>query len=87
MMIFMVGTNINIPSFTPNDEYKVDPYWLLNLILTTKEIRFIDNKETILSINCKNILNKQFIDPYPQNKGFNIPHHGRILLIKLHQYF
>lgn len=83
----LLDANEYYPSFTPNEEYKVDPYWLLNLTLTTKEIKLVNNKGTILSINCKNILNKQFIDPGPENKGFDIPHHGRVLLIKLRQHF
>jgi len=75
------------PEYQPDENYKIPAYLLVNLTLSTKDIRVFNNKETIFSLNCSDIFNEKHIDPGPPKDGYDIPHHGRRFLITISQIF
>ena len=76
------------PSFTQDEEYKVNAYFLTNITISTKKLKLIRDRETVISISCKDIFDLSYIDPSGvDSKGFDVPHHGRTFLIKLSQNF
>ena len=80
-----VGKRISPKKFDEN--YTIPAYLLVNLTLSTKDIRIFNNKETIFSLNCSDIFNEKYIDPGPPKDGYDIPHHGRRFLITISQNF
>ena len=75
------------PGYQPDENYKIPSYLLVNLTLSTKDIRIFNNKETIFSLNCSDIFDEKYIDPGPSKDGYDIPHHGRRFLITISQNF
>ena len=75
------------PGYQPDENYKIPAYLLVNLTLSTKDIRIFNNKETIFSLNCSDIFDEKYIDPGPPKDGYDIPHHGRRFLITILQNF
>lgn len=75
------------PGYQPDEDYKIPAYLLVNLTLSTKDIRVFNNKETIFSLSCSDIFDEKYIDPGPPKDGYDIPHHGRRFLITISQNF
>lgn len=70
-----------------NDEnYTVPSYLLVNLTLSTKQIKIFE-KETFFSVSVRDLFNEKYVDPGPPDEGFDILHHGRIFLITISQNF
>ncbi|MCK4662588.1 MAG: TonB-dependent receptor [Bacteroidales bacterium] len=67
--------------------YKVPYYFLTNLTISTRNIKLLDRKETIFSLSVRNLFDYEYIDPGYANKGIDIPHYGRIFIIKITQRF
>ncbi len=66
--------------------YKVPSYLLVNLTLSTKQIKIFE-KETFFSVSVRDLFNEKYVDPGPPDEGFDILHHGRIFLITISQNF
>ncbi len=65
--------------------YKLDSYFLLNLIVSTKRLQFFKGKETLLSLRITNILDAEYY--YPGFNDFDIPGMPRYFDFKLSQQF
>lgn len=69
-------------NYTVNS-YSLDSYLLFNLMISSMNLKFLDDKETILSFKINNLLNTTYY--YPGFKDFDIPGLGRFYTLKITQ--
>jgi iron complex outermembrane receptor protein len=74
------------PGYRLDEDYKLPSYLLVNLTLSTKQIKIFE-KETFFSLSCRDLFNEKYVDPGPSKEGYDIPHHGRTYLITISQKF
>ena len=65
------------------NSYSLDSYFLLNLMISTMNLKIINNNETILSVKVDNLLNTNYY--YPGFKDYDIPGLGRFYTFKITQ--
>lgn len=65
--------------------YKLDAYFLLDLLISTRQIQLLKGKETLLSLRITNLLDQTY--HYPGFNDFDIPGMHRFYKISLNQSF
>ena len=73
-------------NYQVDENYKVPSYLLVNLTLSTKQIKIFE-KETFFSVSVRDMFNEKYVDSGPACGGFDIPHQGRTFLITISQNF
>lgn len=83
-----LASDYSDPSYKVDENYKVPSYLLVNLTLSTKQIKIFE-KETFFSVSVRDLFNEKYVDPGPPDDdcGYDIPHHGRTFLILISQNF
>ena len=74
-------------NITDASNFKIDACFLTNLTISTRNIKLIADKETNFSISIRNLFDYVCVDPGYENVGIDIPHYGRIFMIKITQNF
>ncbi|MCK5171711.1 MAG: TonB-dependent receptor, partial [Bacteroidales bacterium] len=74
-------------TFSDASNFKIGACFLTNLTISTRNIKLIAKKETDFSISLRNLFDYKCIDPGYENYGIDIPHCGRIFMIKITQRF
>lgn len=65
--------------------YKLDNYLLFDLSISTYAIRFMEGKKTAINLKVSNLLNTKYY--YPGFKDYDIPGLGRLIEMKVTQFF
>lgn len=66
------------------NRYELDPYFLIDVIISSADVEIIENSKTRISIQIKNLLDTEY--NYPGFKNYDIPGLGRTYFIKITQY-
>ncbi len=65
------------------NSYSLDSYFLFNFMISSMNLKFLDDNETILSFKVDNLLNTKYY--YPGFKDYDIPGLGRLFTFRITQ--
>ncbi|MBU8893465.1 MAG: TonB-dependent receptor [Bacteroidales bacterium] len=66
------------------NRYELDPYFILDVMITSTDLELLENSKTRISIRIQNLLNTKYY--YPGFKNYDIPGLGRTFYFKFTQF-
>ena len=66
------------------NRYELDPYFLIDLMISSTDLEIIHNSKTKISFQIKNLLDTEYC--YPGFKNYDIPGLGRTYFLRITQY-
>ncbi|MBI9055880.1 MAG: TonB-dependent receptor [Bacteroidales bacterium] len=66
------------------NRYEIDPYFILDVMISSTDIKIVKNSKTKLSLKIQNVLDTEF--NYPGFNNYDIPGLGRTFYFKFTQY-
>ena len=66
------------------NRYELDPYFILDVMITSTDLNLLENSKTRISIRIQNLLNTKYY--YPGFKNYDIPGLGRTFYFKFTQF-